>query len=467
MNYIIKYVNVFFDKYYDSYFEDLESLVLGNLNVNLISKNTNNNILIVNYLLNYIWNINLNQFTNIKVNSNFDKYLKSNLKYSNKKVNDKLNIFEYNIDYVNINLKILFIDFRRFKFTEQKYYILFIDYFVNLTTINKFKYIFIINNFDYVLNEFIKNIVVNIEKNNIQFIILTSNNISGNIKGLFTRYNFNNRIKDIDILNDILDTSNLFKLNDLYLESTINFKKIVNLFDNDLYKTILAYLLYCKHLESKQQCQGKIKPVKPVKSIKPKNILLDNNELDILENTNNFLYNDIFNYFISLKYVFNLVDNLILNQMILLYVKENKITKKNLVILTDNYIKTNNNIRNISYLLNSYFITIEEITYIIRYVIRYKINIINTIINFIDNINPKDKTQVFDKIKNILLCIDDSNIKILKLLLHDETSILFNVKEIKNYLMKFNIQFNIETKNKNINNKFNKLLFILNDNNVV
>jgi hypothetical protein len=464
MNYIFNYIDVLFKKYYVEYFDDMEKLVLGNLNVNIISKNSNNNILIIDYVLNYIWNIKLNKFSNIRVNNSYDKYLKDNLKFSNKKLDDKLNIFEYNINYVDINVKILFIDFRRFKFTEQKYYILFIDYFVNLSTINKFKYIFIINNFDYILNEYVKNIIVNIEKNGVQFIIFTSNNnIERNIKGLFINHTFVNKLRNVDILNDILDIKKLFILENksrIEIKST-NFEKIINLFDNDLYKIILAYLLYYKFkLLDIDKCKKKY------------NMLEKCNMLENMLEINNFLYGNIFNYFISLKYVFNLIDNLIFNKLIITYINENKVVKKYLNILTDYYIKINNDIRIISYLLNSYFITIEEIIYIIRYVSLYKIYSINNIIELLNNNINFDYNNIIKY--NMLIYNNNANInnnanvnKILKMILHNKEITLLNICEIKSYLMKFNIGLNIETKNKNINNKFNKLLFILHDNNLL
>jgi hypothetical protein len=191
--------------YSNNSIENIISLYKNNLSLNIISSNTNNNLLVLENLLNVIMNSiepkpeqsntvyrdnnitdelqfpQLSKFHMINVNSKMETFLNNNLKYNGKKVNTELNLFQlnYNDELEGIsNIKLILIDFKKLKFTEQKYYFLILEYLFTLNHLDETKYKLVILHFDTILKEFVSKLKYFIEKNNVQVITINKYRIS-------------------------------------------------------------------------------------------------------------------------------------------------------------------------------------------------------------------------------------------------------------------------------------------------
>ena len=198
--------------YSNNSIENILSLYKNNLSLNIISSNTNNNLLILENLLNVIMNSvepmirigpnpeqtnigyrdnnntkaeqtfpQLSKFHMINVNSKMETFLNDNLKYNGKKVDTELNLFQLNytdeLEGIS-NIKLILIDFKKLKFTEQKYYFLILEYLFTLNHLDKTKYKLIILHFDTILKEFVSKVKDFIEKYNVQVITINKYRIS-------------------------------------------------------------------------------------------------------------------------------------------------------------------------------------------------------------------------------------------------------------------------------------------------
>jgi hypothetical protein len=227
MIYIKNYLDSFIEyenKYSNNCIKNIISLYKSGLSINIISTNDNNNLMILEKLLNDIMIdiepsrthldteeqqfIQLSKFYMINVNSKMETYLNNNLKYNGKKTNTELNLFQLN--YTDDNeeiptIKLILIDFKKLKFTEQKYYFLILEYLFNLNHLDKTKYKLIILHFDIILDEFISKTKEFIEKYNVQ-IITINKHIIPKCKGFLT--NIPLHISKDKILKYYLDSFN-------------------------------------------------------------------------------------------------------------------------------------------------------------------------------------------------------------------------------------------------------------------
>lgn len=491
MNYIHKITNELFELEYNNFLEDINDLVLDKINIQIVSRNSNNNIFIINNLIKKIWNIDIYTFYITIVNNEFETYLKNNLKYSNKHANDYINIFENNIKFNNINHKILYIDFKKFKFTEQKYYIYYLEYIINLNTINKIHYVIIINNFDYILQEYYKTIIYMLEKNELQIIIFTSNtNIKSNFKSFvlpyqFKNYNLNNLI---DIVFNNLNYNNVKEKKQFKFISLKEYKNKYSLIINDITKLlyyditkiIIVSKLYLQFLYDSQFIDNIFIDISYL-DIKNNNKVDDNNNINTLVHKNYFITNYINKNFIIIKYITLLTENIILINNLIYFINNYKIIKKDLKILFTKLKQLYNNIRYLTYSLSSQFDTIEELILKLNNIILIKYKYIIQIKLYLEqllDINQDFNLSIhnINNINNIINNLLYSELYNEKIFTIELSNIIFNL-DIKNilkildnlltFIKNNNITLSLETKNKNINNKFNKLLFILNNNNII
>lgn len=483
-------IDTYLECEYSDFLMNILKLVNGKLNVHIVSRNDNNNIYIIKKIINKIWSCDISDFNNITIDDDCKKYYKDTMKYSNKKQDDCIYMYEHNIRVNTINIKLLFTDFKKFKFTEQKYYIQYLEYVINLNTLNKIHYVVIINNFDYALNEYYKSIVYMIEKHNIQFIIFTSNsNIKYTFKSFFVTLPFiflrSNKLYITAYNNFKCDNNVPSSLITDYMTSIkLNYNTLCNIVNYDIYKIVIICKLYLYYLINDKGVHNaadnfikeSITTVNIDNNIKHLEVEI-NNKLDNEYKFMYFINNYVNKYFIINKYLMFLAEHIILYHMTRYHIEHSSVSKKTLQTLYTKYKSINANIRYLTYILSSNIDTIEYLLIKLQSIMNYKYYIITTICEYLILIQTNDITAInnYKIVINTLLlsCIYNEPVLctvhniVYTLLNNNVNQLLDKLLYLKEMIKHIRLCTNIETKNKNINNKFNKMLFILNNNNVI
>jgi hypothetical protein len=482
-------IDTYLECEYNDFLMNILKLVNGKLNVHIVSRNDNNNIYIIKKIINKIWGCDISGFNNITIDDECNKYYKDTMNYSNKKQNDSIYMYENNVRVNTINIKLLFTDFKKFKFTEQKYYIQYLEYIINLNTINKIHYIVIINNFDYVLNEYYKSIVYMIEKNNLQFIIFTSNsNIKYTFKSFFVTLPFvflrSNKLYITAYNNFKHNNAPSSLITDYMTSIKLNYNTLCNIVNYDIYKIVIMCKLYVYylindkgvHYATDNFIKESITTANIDNNIKHLEVEI-NNKLDSEYKFMYFINNYVNKYFIINKYLMFLAEHIILYHMTRHYIEQSSVSKKTLQTLYTKYKVINANIRYLTYILSSNIDTIEYLLIKLQSIMNYKYSIITTICEYlmllqtnnitsINNYKVTINTLILSCIYNEPVLCNVHNI-VYTLLNNNVNQLLDRLLYLKEMIKHITLCTNIETKNKHINNKFNKMLFILNNNNVI
>lgn len=486
----IKYEN----KYSNNCISNIISLYKANLSINIISSNDNNNLIILEKLLNEIMidiepnqqNLeteqhqftHLSKFYMINVNSNMETYLNNNLKYNGKKMNTELNLFQLNYtdDTEEIpTIKLILIDFKKLKFTEQKYYFLILEYLFNLNHLDKTKYKLLILHFDIILDEFISKTKEFIEKYNVQVITINKHKIP-KCKGFFT--NISLHISKDKILKHYLNSFNdNFKI---LKDGCYNvFSNVYTLCNLDIIKIDMMYEEFIKFCIKRKLIKKQIVNKQSTKSkvIKRENIQLTSTDIYYYQfEFINYLINNKEPKFIFIKLCYELISMITLNIVLDFFICDlDNLSNTNLMqVITLSSLQKSKilklyyfnieKIKQITLTTGVFYHSLELYIYSLQSFITWYISLCNNSLN--DFISGTETLKNYLDI--ILLNKNDNSYKYIKQIMLDYNKNCINNKcnnvthVIKFLNTKINTKYKniyktsfFESNNKNIDNKFN------------
>jgi len=280
---------------------------------------------------------------------------------------------------------------------------------------------------------------------------------------------YDNELKNIENIKS--DYMSFFK---------INYSTICSIVNYDMYKIIIICKLYIYYLINDKIIHNKHNIItESIIYVSNNNInfLVINDKLDNAYKLSYFINNYINKYFIINKYLIFLEEHILLYHITKYYIDTIKLTKKKLHTLYTKFNLINNNIRYLTYILSCNIDCIEYLLIKLQSILNYKNSIINIVYDYllllhnnniivINNYKIVINTLILYSMYNEpVLCNIHNTVNII--LNNDINQFLNTFKYLKSIFNNFRLSTNIDTKTKYINNKYNKMLFILNNNNII